>query len=189
MERDVIGTGAEIVKRDELGPHGGGDLLGDERVVREHEHAKGACPVRHFLSDPPETHHPERLPPEFCAGEALLVPDAPFHGGVCGADRPGQRQHECPCVFRHTHAVGARRVHDDDAAIGGGGDVNVVDACAGTGDYPKTRCGSDECGIHLRGAANDERVGVRQIPGQFGGGALRACVDRPAGHASKYVNG
>ena len=59
-------------------------------------------------------------------------------------------------------AVGAGRVHDDDAARGGGRHVDVVNARASPRDDAQLWCGLDHFARHFRRASDDERVGVRQ---------------------------
>ena len=143
-----------------------------------HVHAEGARPVGDFLADPAEPDDAERLAAQLRAGEPLLVPHPALHRGIGGADRARQRQHQRPGVLRDADAVRAGRIHDDDAAIGGGGDVDVVHAGSGAGDHPKPGRGGDQLRIDLRGAANDQRVGVGEVFGQFCGRPLQAAHRR-----------
>ena len=56
--------------------------------------------------------------------------------------------------------VALRRVHDDDAALGRRGDVDVVDADPGAAHHLELRAGRDDVRRHLRGGADDEAVVV-----------------------------
>ena len=96
--------------------------------------------------------------------------------GIFRASASTQRHRQ----FRDADAVGARRVHDDDAARAGGVDVDVVDAGAGARDRAKPRRGGDQIGGHFRGAAHDDGVGVGEIGGQVGRRAAAARIDGPA---------
>ena len=86
-------------------------------------------------------------------------------------------------------AVGAGRVHHDDAAGAGGGDVDVVDAGAGARDRAQLRRGGDERGGDLRGAADDERVGVGEIGGELFGRPARPGIDvHPSARSSSSAD-
>ena len=54
-------------------------------------------------------------------------------------DVAGQREQQRERVLGGGDDVGLRRVGDDDAALGGGGDVDVVDADAGAADRLQAR--------------------------------------------------
>ena len=137
----------------------------------------------------PRPARPERLVAHFLAEELLLLPLALLHRGVGGGQVPGQRQHQAHRQLRDADAVGARRVHDDDAARAGGGDVDVVDAGAGAGDHPQAWRGGDQGGGDFGGAADDERVGVGEIGGEWVGRAAGAGVDVPAFGAQEIERG
>ena len=81
------------------------------------------------------------------------------------------------------------RVHDDDAAIGGGGDVDVVDAGSGAGNHPKPRRRGDQLRVDLRGASHDQRVGVGEVLGQIGGCAAGPRIDGQTGHGTEDFDG
>ena len=82
----------------------------------------------------PETGQAQRLAAHFLAEKALLVPCALLHRRVGGRDFSGKCQHQRHRQFRDADAVGAWRVHDDDAARAGGVHINVVHASAGARD-------------------------------------------------------
>jgi hypothetical protein len=78
------------------------------------------------------------------------------------------------------HAVGAGRIHDDDATGAGGGDVHVIHSSARARDGTQAWCGVDQRGGDFGGAANDERVGGFQIVSERLGSAARTRVNLPA---------
>ena len=86
-------------------------------------------------------------------------------------------------------AVGAGRVHHHDAARRRGCDVDVVDAGAGAGNYPKARRVRDHCRINRGGAADDQRVSLGEIASQLRCRSLCACVDGPSRNAAKNLDG
>ena len=159
------------------------DLLRDERIVRHDFHAEGPRAVGDFLPDAAKPDDAKRLATHFRAGEPFLVPNAALHRGVGRANGSRERQHQRPGVFGDAHAVRAWSVHHDDAAVGRGGDVDVIHAGSGAGNHPKPRSGGDQLRVDLRGAANDEGVGIGEVLGQFGGRASGTGIDGKTGNA------
>ena len=95
-----------------------------------------------------------------------------MHGGIGAGDGAGHRNHKAQRKLGDGDGVGARRIHDDDAAMGGGRDVDVVDAYTGAADDAELRRGLQQLGIDLNGGADDQGIGV----GQFGGEAVLNLV-------------
>ena len=62
----------------------------------------------------------------------------------------------------------AGRVHHHDALLGGGVDVDVVDADAGAADDPEVGGGGDDLGGDRRAAADDQPVVGRDLRGELG---------------------
>src|SRR5262249_41097651 len=72
---------------------------------------------------------------------------------------PRQRHQQGNRMLGRADGVTARRVHDDDAAARGGGDVNVVHADPGPDDgFELTRV-FEQLGRDLGGAADNDAVG------------------------------
>ena len=90
-------------------------------------------------------------------------------------------------MLGHADAVGAGRVHDQDAARTGGDHVDVVHAGSGAGDHPKLRrCGNQRF-VNGRGAANYQRDGVGKVTLQSARRASAASVDRDVGSLLQNV--
>src|SRR5207248_9902585 len=89
----------------------------------------------------------------------------------------GQRQHEGDGVLGGGDHIAGRRVDDDDAAPGGGVDIDVVDADAGAADHVELVAGPD----HLSGdaglAAHDQRLVVADRAHELVGRQAEADVD------------
>ncbi|WP_433985217.1 hypothetical protein RBB78_07010 [Tunturiibacter empetritectus] len=83
-----------------------------------------------------------------------------MHGGVGAGDGAGEGDHEAEGEFGDGDGVGAGGVHDDDAAMGGGVGVDVVDAYSGAADDAEPGRGLEELGVGLNGGADDEGVGI-----------------------------
>ena len=156
VQRDVVGAGEQVVERHQLDAEVGGHLLGDERIVRDDAHAERRGAARHLLADAAEAGEAERLVAHLLAEKLLLLPLALLHRRVGGRQVARQRQDQAHRQLGDADAVGAGRVHDDDAARAGGGHVDVVDAGAGAGDRAQLRRGGDDGGRDLGGAADDD---------------------------------
>ena len=166
MEADVIGDFAHAVEAEQLDAERGGDVLGNERVVRDGFHSKGARSSRDFLSDSSKPAKPEGLAAKFRAGQFLFVPHTALHRGVGGRDRPGERQHQRQRVLSDADAVSPWCVHHQDAAGAGRRQIDVVDARAGAGNHPKFGRGREQPLINLSGAADDQCIGLGKRRGK-----------------------
>ena len=92
-------------------------------------------------------------------------------------DVPAQRQRQRQRVLRGGHGVRLGRVGDDDAALGGRLDVDVVDAGAGAADHLQALGARDQLGGHLRRGADDDRVELADPLQQLVVGHLEAELD------------
>ena len=124
-------------------------LGADERVVRDDAHAEGAGADRDELADAAEAEHAERLALDLGAAELAALPLAAGEAGVRLRDVAGEREHQRDRVLGGGDRVGLRRVGDDDPALGGGGDVDVVHAHAGAADDPQVVGAVDHLGVEL----------------------------------------
>ena len=144
-------------------------------------HAERGGAASDLLADPSQPGEPQRLVAHLFAEKLLFLPLALLHGGVGGRQVARHRQHQADGQLGHADAVRARRVHDDDAAGAGGGDVDVVHAGAGAGDHPQARRGGDERRGHLCCASNDKCVGIGEIGGELSGvRPVRASTSHPS---------
>jgi len=76
-------------------------------------------------------------------------------------------------MLGNADAVRARRVDNEDAALAGRVEIDIVDACACPTYDSEVRRRLDELGRHLRGASDDEAVSIRHV--------TKKIVQRPAG--------
>src|SRR5207247_4497193 len=77
----------------------------------------------------------ERLVADLGADPSLARPLARLHRGIRLRDVPGEREQHRDRVLGGGDVAPAGGVHDDDAVLGGGVDVDVVDADAGPADH------------------------------------------------------
>ena len=160
MERDHVGPGQQIVELDQVDLELLGGFGGEKRIVGEHPHPEAAAATGHLATDPAEAHDAEGLALELGPDERLPLPFPAADARVGGRHPSAQRQQQRPRVLGGGGRVGTRRVHDQDPAIGGGVDVDVVESHAGAADDPEPLGAIEELGVDRRPAADDQRVGV-----------------------------
>jgi hypothetical protein len=147
------------------------ELGRDERVVGDDLHVERLGAVRDELADAPEAEDAERLAAQLGAAEVLALPTAGGQRGVRLRDVARDREQQRHRVLGRRDDVRARRVDDDDAALRGGGDVDVVDPDAGARDGAQVRRAGEQVGVDLRRRADDDRV--------VGGDPLLELLARP----------
>ena len=106
----------------------------EERIVGDDLHLEAMGAVGDDRADIAAADQAERLAAQLDAHEAVLFPLAGLGRGVGLGDFAGQREQHGDGVLGGGDRVAERRVHDDDAARGRGGDVDGVDADAGAAD-------------------------------------------------------
>ena len=131
------------------------------RVVRDEAHAEREAALRDEHADASEADDAERLAVQLDARPARAVPLARLEVGVGLRDVARHRQQQRHRLLRRRDHVRLRRVDDHDAALGGGGDVDVVEADAGTTDDDEIGRRGEHVGRHLGGAADHDRRRAR----------------------------
>ena len=107
----------------------------DERIMGQHAHLEAGQLAHHRPADGPEADDAQRG-----AGDAMDgvgcgdVPGTPAHRTIMRDDAPGSCQQQCDGLLGDFVRAEADDVGNDDAALGRGGDVDVVDAGAVAGD-------------------------------------------------------
>src|SRR5690606_38383432 len=96
--------------------------------------------------------------PQLPAAEGTALPAAGLDRAVGRRDVPQDGEYQSDGHFRHRVRACSGRVHHDDAAFGGGVDVDVVDGEADAGDAAQRGCGFDHLAGDLSGAAHDQAV-------------------------------
>ena len=133
-------------------------LGGHERVEREHAHAEALRAGGDELADAAEAEDPERLLVDLDAAELRALPLAGGEAGVRLRDVARQREHQRDGVLRRGDDVRLRRVGDDDAALGGRLDVDVVDPDAGAADHAQVVRAADQVRRQLGRRADEDPV-------------------------------
>ena len=109
------------------------------------------------------------------------LPLALAQRGVRGADVAGGREHQRDGELGGGDDVGGRRVDDHHAGLGGRADVDVVEADARAGDDLEPRRRRERLGVDRGGAADQQRVGLRQRGQQLGAVGAVAVPDLEVG--------
>jgi hypothetical protein len=168
VEGDVVAhgeEGVEVLDHFDLAVDGGfGEV---ELVVGDDFHFEGEGALGDGLADAAEADDAEGFASELGAHEGVAVPLAGTEGGVGGGDFAGEGAHEGEGVLGGGDGVGVGGVHDEDAGLGGGFDIDVVDTDAGAGD------GFEFAGVGEFGSADldtgtdDDAVIVAEDFGEF----------------------
>ena len=167
VQGDEVGAHQEFLELNLVDAHGFGAFGAEVRVEGGDLHAQALGAVGDDRADVAAADDAERLACEFDAHEAVLFPFAGVRRGVGGGDLAGEGEHQRDGVLGRRDRVAVRRVHDDDAAAGGGWDVDVVDADTGAADDLEVRGGGEDVGGDLRRGADREAVVVGDDGFQF----------------------
>ena len=100
----------------------------------------------------------ERLAGDLDAHEAVLLPLAGLRRGVGLGQLAGHGEHHGDGVLGGGDRIAERRVHHDDAAPRGGGNIDIVDADAGAADDLEIGRGGDQLFGDLGRRADGEAV-------------------------------
>ena len=109
-------------------------LGGQEGVEGDDLHLEAERAVGDDRADIAGADQAERLAGHLDPHEAVLFPLAGLGRGVGLGQLAGEREHHGDGMLGGGDRIAERRVHDDDAARRGGGDVDIVDADAGAAD-------------------------------------------------------
>ena len=157
VEGEVVRHCEQLLSRNQTNRVFARDRGRDKRVVAEEFHAELAGD---FETDAAEAEDAEFLAAQLGALEGFLFPFAGVHRGVGARKLAGERDHQSEGELRDGNGVRTRRVHDDDAAAGGGFGVDVVYADSGTADDAEFGGGGHEGVVDLDGGADNEGVSV-----------------------------
>ena len=134
VHRHEVGLGEQGVEVDQPDAHLRGPAGLHVGVVGDHVHAERAQPLRDQHADPAQADDADGLLVELDAGVLRPLPLALPQRRVRRRDVPGGGEHQRDGELGGRDDVGRRRVDDHDAGLGGGADVDVVEADAGPGD-------------------------------------------------------
>ena len=181
VHADEVGLGHQLLEADHPHAHLGGATGLDVGVVGDHVHAEGGQPLGDEHADAAEADDADGLLVELDAGVAAALPLPPGERGVGGADVPGGGEHQRDGELGGADDVGGGGVDDQDAALGRGLDVDVVQSDTGAGDDLEPLGGGQRLRVDLGGRADQDGVGVGDRGEQLGAVGAVALADLEVG--------
>jgi hypothetical protein len=185
MERQDLRALQERIQRQGLHVHRSDRVVGHQRIAAHAGHLERASSLRHAASDLPQTHDPDRLPPELAPHELGLVPLPAMDRSVRHGNVPHQPEQEAEHELHHGHGVRAGHVQNVDSPLLGGGDVDVVESGAGTSHPAQLRRGLDQAARDLGRAAHDPGIDVGDERHEIGLAKALTLLDRQAGSGAQ----
>ena len=157
---DEVGLPEDLLKIDQFETAREMRIRIDIRIVGNDVHAHSPALARHFASNAAEADDAQRLSCEFHTLEPGFFPLPVLQRliGLRNVARQGEQHRDG--VFSSSGRRSTRRVHDQDAAFGGGIEIDIVHTDAGAADDPEAFRFLYEFPIHSRAAANDDAVHV-----------------------------
>jgi hypothetical protein len=165
---DEVSLREQVLQRDQADAQLRGARGGHVGVIGDHLHAERGQPLGDQLPDPAEAEDPRHLPVELGAGELRPLPLARLERGHRLRHVAGGSEQQPDGVLGCADGVRAGRVHHHDACLGGGLDVDVVEAHAGAGEDAQVRRMRQRLGVDPCRAPDDHRVHVGERPEQRG---------------------
>ena len=176
VERHDVGLREQLVQRHRRHPQLGSALRRHERVEREQRDVPRAQARGHARADLAEADQPHGLALELRADELRALPFPGLQRSLCLGDLAQEREEDRDRVLRRGDDVPGRSVDDEDAALGGGLDVHVVEADARAPDHAQLLPRGEELAVHLRRGPHDEGVIVPDRREESLAGQVRADV-------------
>ena len=158
VQRDEVGAAQQLIQLDLFHAEVERAFGGEVGIVGDHLHLQPDGAVGDDRADIAAADDAQRLAENFHAQKFVLLPLAGAGRGVGFGDLPRQRQHQRDGVLGGGDRIAERRVHHDDAARGGGGNVDIVDADAGAADHFEAFCLLDNFCRHLGGGADRQPI-------------------------------
>ena len=177
VDADEVALGVEAVKVDGQGAEGAHAFGGHEGVMGDHVHLEGEGAAGHLRADWPEADKSKGVAAKLGAHEGATLPLTAAQRAVGAGDVASEGDEQGEGVLGGGDGVAAGRVHDDDAALGGGVEVDVVDARAGARDHLQAVRVREGVGRDLRLAAHDEALVASERLAELVRGQARAHVD------------
>ena len=158
VQGDEVGAGEKIVQLHLLHPELHGALGGQERVIGDHLHPQAIGAVGDDGADIAAADQAQRLGRQLHAHEAVLLPLAGLGGLVGFRQLAGEGEDQGDGVLGGGDGVAEGGVHHHDPGLGGGGNVDIVDADARPADDLQRLCRRDHVGVGLGGGTDGQTV-------------------------------
>ena len=173
VHADEVALGVEAADLDGFGAEGADALDRDERVIGDDVHLEGEGATGHLGTDRAEADEAEGAAAKLGAHKVAAAPLAAAQGTVGAGDVASKGDEQGESVLGGGDGVAARRVHDHDAALGGGLKIDVIHPGAGAGDDLEAAGVGEGVGRDLGLAAHHEGLvagqGLAELPGREAG--------------------
>ena len=167
MDRHKVRAGHELLKAHQLHTQRCRTGRVGIRIVRDDGGLKGRQALGKELADVAEAHDADGFAIDLDAFEGRALPLALAKRLIRRRHLARGGQEQGDGLLAGGVDVGGRRVDDHDSTLGGGWDVNVVQANASTADDLQVLCGGQNLRVHGRGGADEERIGLRHCGEKF----------------------
>jgi len=157
MQRNEIRLAKKIIQLiGKLDLHAARAGRGQVGIECNHAHAEGDGAPTQFAADAAHSDHAQNLVVKLDALQILSVPLSAAHGGVRLRNLARHGKKKRKCVLGGGDSVTAGRIEDDDAALGGGFDIHIVNAHASAAHHSQRSSCLQNGGIHFCFAAYDD---------------------------------
>ncbi len=188
VQRDEVGAAQQGLELDLLHPHLDRALGREEGIIGDHLHPQPQRAIGDDAADIARADQPDGLAGQLDAHEAVLLPLARLRRGVGLGQLAGEREHQRDGMLGGGDRVAERCVHHDHALGRGRGDIDIVDADAGTADHLEVGGGLEDRLGDLGRAADREPVVFADDRDQLLGRLAGDLVDLDAALA-EYLRG
>ncbi len=158
VDRDEVTLSQQLVQRDHPDTQLSSASWAHERVIGNQVDAESAQPLSHQQTDAAEPDNADRLVRQLDAAVLGTLPFRVPQRLVSGADVAGTGQQKTHGELGGAHDVGRRRIDDHHATLGGGGNVDVVQAYTRPGDDLEVVGRGQRLSIDLGRGSNEDGV-------------------------------
>ena len=127
VQRQIIGSGDDLVKRYQLDAVLASHSGGNKRIAADNVQTKSAGALRNFKPDPAQAENAQSFAAQFPALQTLLLPLSCMHRCVGSGQLARQRKHQAERELGDGNGVCTRRIHHDNAASRSCFGIDVVD--------------------------------------------------------------
>ena len=160
MHGDEVGALDELVDGDQFDAELRCARCGQVGVVRDDRGLERSETLREELADAAESDDTDGLAEDLDTVELASLPGVLTQSLVCCGNLASGRHEERDSVLGSGVNVGGRCVDDHHAALGGCGDLDVVQADTGAADDLQLGAGSQNLGVDGGGGTDENRVGL-----------------------------
>ena len=175
VQGDKIAFGQKLIERHKFHGKFSCRRFADEWIIRNNTHIKRFRPGCHLAADTAKTDKAQSLAAHFGARRRFF-PAALAHGRIKLWKLANKRQQQRKGMFRNADGTSTRCAHDQNAALGGLVQVNVIHAHARAAHRAQFFCLVQQIRGDFRRAAHNQGIRAGNLPIQ---GIFRRQYDVP----------